>query len=74
MSNYDEFAEWERQQANVKAGRSSGNNGTFQEALNNPRYKGDGAPVEIQPESTIYQDEQGKRFRYIFGQRVYLNE
>jgi hypothetical protein len=37
MSDYDDYAEWQRQQANVKAGRSAENDGTFQEALKRPR-------------------------------------
>lgn len=92
MSNdYEEFAEWERQQANVKAGRSAGNGGTFEEALKRPRYGEpervtwkelqnqieDSAPLpepDYKQQPTIYTDQNGKRFRFIFGQRVYLEE
>ncbi|UWM65750.1 hypothetical protein [Enterobacter sp. CP102] len=91
MSDYDDYVKWQRQQANVKAGRSAGNDGTFHEALKRPRY---GEPdsvttkeLENQIENssqmseegcvqqpTIYTDQTGKKFRFIFGQRVYFDE
>lgn len=91
MSYYDDYAEWQRQQANVKAGRSAGNGGTFQETLKRPRY---GEPDSVtrkelqnqietpsqmpeedcEQQPSIYTDQNGKKFRFIFGQRVYSEE
>ncbi|CAM8006522.1 hypothetical protein ACI7K7_001513 [Escherichia coli] len=91
MSDYDDYAEWQRQQANVNAGRSAGNGGTFQEALKRPRYGEPGRvtskelqnqienPSQMPEENcelppTIYTDQNGKKFRFILGQRVYFEE
>ena len=91
MSDYDDYAEWQRQQANVNAGRSAGKGGTFQEALKRPRYGEPGRvtskelqnqienPWQMPEENrelppTIYTDQNGKKFRFILGQRVYFEE
>ncbi|EJN2898413.1 hypothetical protein P6141_004222 [Salmonella enterica] len=91
MSDYDDYSEWQRQQVNVKAGRSAGNGGTFQEALKRPRYGESDSVVwrelenqienpsqmpeeDCEQKPTIYTDRNGKKFRFIFGQRVYFEE
>lgn len=74
MSNdYDDYAKWEAQKANVAAGRKPDSSGTFEEALSKPRYNGYEGEVQVEREPTVYRDENGKEFRFIFGQRVYLD-
>ena len=73
MSNsddYEQYSQWEeRLSLNGKPKPK-----TFEEALKAPRYNGGAVPEEREPEPTTYTDENGKRFRFIFGQRVYLEE
>lgn len=72
--DYEQYAEFERRQANIAAGRRpDAKPENFQEALKVAPYKSDGEPYAPKPKPTIYKDQNGKEFQFIDGQRDYLD-
>lgn len=70
MSYDDDYEQYRR----MMQGRTDLATKQWSEYVNAPGYTGATVTQEEKEPENVYQDEQGRKFRFIFGQRVYLEE